>query len=224
MLQAHIEIELEDGALDAYVACPDTSGRHPPILLFGDRGGLTDDLRAMARRLCAHNYFVLVPVLAGAAEARREAAWACLDHIADDPRVDDARVGLLGFGSGGDLAVDLAASRAERIAVAAAYGGRGFGPRAALEIAQKINGFVRIGYPLGAVRPRVGLLETALGVAGVLFDVEIFGGEPDWPGLVDLYARILGAPGSEGASAAGDDPGQVNRALRISGGARLNPR
>lgn len=120
--------------------------------------------------------------------------------------------------------MDLAASRAERIAVAAAYGGRGFGPRAALEIAQKINGFVRIGYPLGVVRPRVGLLETALGVAGVLFDVEIFAGEPDWPGLVDLYGRILGAPASDGTSAAGDDPGQVNRALRISGGARLTPR
>jgi carboxymethylenebutenolidase len=192
MAQAHIEIEVEDGALDAWLACPDGGGRHVPILLFSDRLGLTDSIRAIARRISAHNYFVLAPDLAGrSAEARREAAWACLDHLADDRRVDDARVGALGFGSGADLAVDLAASRSERIAVAAAYGGRGFGPRAALEIAQKINGFVRIGYPLGAARPRVGLLETALTAAGVLFDLEIFDGEPEWQGLLDLYGRIL---------------------------------
>ncbi|PZQ61459.1 MAG: hypothetical protein DI570_12395 [Phenylobacterium zucineum] len=192
MPQSHIEVEFEDGALDAFVACPDAPGRRPPILLFGDRGRLTHEVRARAARLSAHNYFVLAPDLDGRpADARRDAAWACVDHLADDPRVDDVRVGVVGFGSGADLAIDLAAARAERIAVAAAYGGRGLGPRVSSEISHKINGFVRLGYPLGTSSPRVGLLEAALGMAGVLFDTEVYGGEPDWADLVDLLDRIL---------------------------------
>ncbi|MEW5686127.1 MAG: dienelactone hydrolase family protein [Pseudomonadota bacterium] len=195
MPQSHIEVEFDDGALDAFVACPEGTGRRPPILLFGDRGRLTDAVRAQAARLSAHNFFVLAPDLGGRpADARRDAAWACVDHLADDPRVDDVRVAAVGFGSGADLAIDLAAARAERIAVAAAYGGRGFGPRASAEISHKINGFVRLGYPLGTSSPRVGLLEAALGIAGVLFDTEVYGGEPDLTDLVDLLDRTLRSP------------------------------
>lgn len=200
MPQSHIEVEFDDGALDAFVACPEGPGRRPPILLFGDRGKLSETVLAQAKRLSAHNYFVIAPDFAGrSAEARRDVAWACLDHLADEPGVDDTRVAAVGFGSGGDLAVDLAAWRAERIAIAASYGGRGIGPRASAEISQRINGFVRLGYPLGTSSPRIGLLETALSLAGVLFDTEVYGGEPDWAGLVDLLDRTLRAPGPTAA-------------------------
>src|SRR5262245_7480462 len=147
MPEAHIEIELDDGALDAFVACPQGTGRYPPILLLPDRFGVTAAVESRARRLSAHNYFVVAPDLTGrTAEARREGAWACLDYLADERRVDDARVGALGFGSGADLALNLAAWRAERIAVVAAYGGRGVGPRSAQEISSRINGVIRLGY------------------------------------------------------------------------------
>lgn len=202
MPQSLIEVELDDGALDAFVACPDGPGRWAPILMFADGGRVTEEVKAQAKRLSAHNYFVMVPDLSGrSAEARRDAAWACLDHLADARGVDDTRVAAVGFGSGGDVAVDLAALRAERIAVATTYGGRGVGPRAAVEISQKINGFIRIGYPLGASSPRIGLLETALGLAGVLFDTEVYGGEPDWGGLVDLLDRTLRLAGPSPAVA-----------------------
>ena len=92
------------------------------------------------------------------------------------------------------LAIDLAASRAERISLVAAYGARGAGPRACVEISQRINGFVRLGYPLGTSSSRIGLLETALSLAGVLFDTEVYGGDPDWAGLVDLLDRTLHVP------------------------------
>ena len=198
MPEARIELELDDGALDAFVACPDTSGRKPPILLLSGAETPLKSLESRARRLSAHNYFVLSPDLSRlAADDRREAAWACLDYLADDRRVDDTRVGVLGFGSGADLALFLAASRAERIAAVAAYGGKGFSARAALEISQKINGLVRIGYPVEAVSPRAGLLESALNLSGVLFDIEVCGDEPSWPELLDFFTRALAEPVAE---------------------------
>ncbi|WP_197422471.1 MULTISPECIES: dienelactone hydrolase family protein [unclassified Phenylobacterium] len=210
MPEARIELELDEGALDAFVVWPDTPGRKPPILLLsgppdGGHGG-----ESTARRLSAHNYFVIVPDLTGlAADDRREAAWACMDYLADERRVDDSRVGALGFGGGGDMALRLAADRAERIAAAAAYGGRGFSARTALEISQRINGLVRIGYQVGAARRRAGILEAAFSLSGVLFDTEVYEAEPRWPDLLDFFARALVVPPP--APVAGTNP--VHRAL-----------
>jgi pimeloyl-ACP methyl ester carboxylesterase len=149
------------------------------------------------------------------AEDRREDADAWLDHLADARQADDARVGLVGLGAGANLALRLAAWRAERIAAVAAFGARGFGPATAREIAQSINGVVRLGWPLevfpgavsqrggtsrprirsgqsrGATSARIGVLETAFSAAGVDFDVEIRSPEPDWSGLIDLFGRTL---------------------------------
>lgn len=195
MPEARIELEMDDGALDAVVACPDSPGRKAPILLLSRPDGLSAAAESTARRLSAHNYFVLAPDLSGlSADDRREAAWACLDYLADERRVDDARVGVLGFGVGADLALALAAGRAERIAAVAAYGGYGFRARAALEISQKINGIVRIGHAVAAVPARAGVLETALSLSGVLFDVEVYDSEPGWPELLDFFGRALEAP------------------------------
>lgn len=198
MPEARIEIEVEDGVLDAFVACPAGGGPNPPILWLPDRRGVTAEVERRALRLSAHNYFVLAPHLAGrAADDRREAVWAALDHLADTGGVDDTRVGVLGFGGGADLALGLAASRAERIAAVAAYGARGVSPRVAQEMASRINGLVRFGYPFGVVPARVGVLEQALCGAGVDFDIEVCDGEPDWPGLLDLFSRALRPVSSE---------------------------
>ena len=195
MPQARIEIATEDSAVDAFVAAPGIPGRHRPILLLAGREGPSKTTESQAIRLSAHSFFVLAPDLSGlSADDRREAAWAALDHLGDLPQVDDGRVGVLGFGSGADLGLVLAGLRAERIAAVAAYGGRGFGPRTALEISQRINGFVRVGYRVGEIPARAGFLETAFGLAGVLFDTEAYEAEPDWPGVVDLFTRTLAPP------------------------------
>lgn len=211
MPEARIEIEVEDGVVDAFVACPDGAGRRPPILWLPDRRGVTLEVENQARRLSAHNYFVLAPNLSErSAEARREAAWGCLDHLADARGVDDTRVGVLGFGTGGDLALGLAAWRAERIAAVAAFGARGVGPRTAREMASRINGVVHLGFQVGVVPPRVGVLEHALCEAGVDFDIEVFQGEPEWSGLLDLFARALRPPASEAATQAHPRPLNFN--------------
>lgn len=190
--EARIEIAAEDDGLDAFFTCPDASGRRPPIVLLSDRRGLTAAVETRARRLAAHGYAVLAPDWARRPpDDRREDADAWMDHLADDRRVDDTRVAVVGEGAGADLALRLAAWRAERITAVAAYGGRGFGPATAREIAQRINGVVRLGHLLGAAPRRLGVLEPALAAAGVDFEVEIHAGEPDWEGLLDLLARTI---------------------------------
>lgn len=62
---------------------------------------------------------------------------------------------------------------------------------------------IRIGYAVGAVPARAGLLETALSLSGVLFDMEVYDGEPDWPGVIDFFGRVL-APALAADRAAGD--------------------
>lgn len=165
---------------------------------------LTLEVESRAQRPSAHNYFVCAPDLSGLpTEDRREAAAACLDHLADERRVDDTRVGVLGFGSGADVAMTLAAVRAERVAAVAAYAGRALGPRSATEIASRINCVVRLGYTLGVVPQRLGILEGALCATGVDFDIEACQGEPDRGDLLDLFARALtGPPRSACAGAA----------------------
>ena len=97
----------------------------------------------------------------------------------------------MGLGAGANLALRLTAWRAERIAATAAFGGRGFGLVTAREIAQRINGVVRLGCTLGATSARTGILEAALCTAGVDFETEIYRSEPDWSGVIDLFGHTL---------------------------------
>jgi len=145
MPEAHVEIEAEDGCVDAFVVCPDAGQPFAPILLLSDSRGLRPAIEDIARRLAAEGFFVLAPDLfyrTGSsptdAEARHAAVKAVLDpdaqsedfeawlHTLEAERlVDDTRIGLLGYGVGAALALRLAALHAERIAAAAVfYGGR----------------------------------------------------------------------------------------------------
>jgi carboxymethylenebutenolidase len=202
MAEAWIEVAGDDGHLEAFVACPDGAGPAPPVLLLGAPAVSPRAVQQLARRLCAHGYYVLAPDWAGRpAHDRREDAEAWFDHLADDRRTDDARVAVLGFGEGADLALRLAAWRAERIAAVASFGGQGLGAASAADVAQRLNAVIRVGYPIGRPSARIGVLETALALAGVDFEVEIYEDEPDWPSLLDLLARTLSAPRTPGAEA-----------------------
>ena len=58
--EREVEIKTPDGVCDAFFAAPE-SGRHPGVLLWPDAFGLRPATRAMARRLAAEGYAVLVP-------------------------------------------------------------------------------------------------------------------------------------------------------------------
>lgn len=60
VVETDVEIKTPDGVCDAAFICP-KSGAHPGVLLWPDAFGLRPSMRAMARRLAAEGYSVLVP-------------------------------------------------------------------------------------------------------------------------------------------------------------------
>ncbi|MFJ3235616.1 dienelactone hydrolase family protein [Streptomyces sp. NPDC086787] len=56
-----VDIPTEDGVADAYLAHPEGAGPRPAVLFYQDAYGLRPHLRAMADRLAAAGYTVLVP-------------------------------------------------------------------------------------------------------------------------------------------------------------------
>ncbi|MFE7893556.1 dienelactone hydrolase family protein [Streptomyces sp. NPDC057412] len=56
-----VDIPTEDGVADAYLTHPAEGGPHPAVLLYMDAFGLRPRLEAMADRLAAAGYTVLVP-------------------------------------------------------------------------------------------------------------------------------------------------------------------
>lgn len=56
-----VDIRTPDGVADAYVTHPDDGVAHPGVLLIQDGFGLRPSLRAMADRIAAHGYTVLLP-------------------------------------------------------------------------------------------------------------------------------------------------------------------
>ncbi|MFE3188899.1 dienelactone hydrolase family protein [Nocardia sp. NPDC059240] len=56
-----VEITTPDGVADAYVTRPDDGAPHPGVLVIQDGFGLRPSLRALADRIAAHGYTVLLP-------------------------------------------------------------------------------------------------------------------------------------------------------------------
>jgi carboxymethylenebutenolidase len=56
-----VDVRTEDGTADAYLVHPEGGGPHPAVLLFMDAFGPRPGLRAMADRLAAAGYTVLLP-------------------------------------------------------------------------------------------------------------------------------------------------------------------
>jgi carboxymethylenebutenolidase len=229
--EAHIEIEAEEGCIDALAVCPDGEGPWPPVLLLSDSRGLRPAIEAMARRLAAHGVFVLAPNLfyrSGPmldASSRRAAVEAVLDpdaqaedfeawlHALESERlVDDARVGVVGYGVGAALALRLAATHAERIAAAAVFYGGHPSADEAHHLAGCVNAVLHLGYADDGPPP--GALEAALRREGVDFESEVYAGsrgfavadhpryaakaaERHWANLLDLFRRTLGMPNSD---------------------------
>lgn len=56
-----VDIPTADGVADAYLVHPEGAGAHPGVLLYQDAFGVRPHLKAMADRLAAAGYTVLVP-------------------------------------------------------------------------------------------------------------------------------------------------------------------
>ncbi|MFI1912335.1 dienelactone hydrolase family protein [Nocardia sp. NPDC020380] len=56
-----VDVQTPDGVADAYVVYPDDGAAHPGVLVIQDGFGLRPSLRALADRIAAHGYTVLLP-------------------------------------------------------------------------------------------------------------------------------------------------------------------
>jgi carboxymethylenebutenolidase len=110
-----------------YVAWPYGKGKAPGMVVLGDEVGPSSQARTVGRRLAAEGYVAVVPDLSPRdGTARIEAisidVSRALDWFATQPRVQANRVGVIGFGVGGKVALDGATREPRLRAVVMFYG------------------------------------------------------------------------------------------------------
>ncbi|BAN03594.1 putative hydrolase [Ilumatobacter coccineus YM16-304] len=147
--ERHLDLATDDGTMQTYVVHPESGGPHPVVLFLMDAPGKRELLHAMARRIAAHGYFVMLPNLyyrqvdsfeldfsskdslarmselmrgVGNRMVGRDAA-ALLQAAESDVDADAERVGVVGYCMSGPFAVWIAAEYAERVKAAASFYG-----------------------------------------------------------------------------------------------------
>jgi carboxymethylenebutenolidase len=155
MIEKLIEIRTPDGAADGFLIQPEKEGRWPGVLYLTDIGGIRDANRAMASRLTAEGYAVLLPNLFYrngkppifdfpfkirderfmnrmneirgplTPDAMDRDLSAYIDFLVKQPSVSGKAFGAVGFCFSGQMALRAAAARSEQIAAASSFHGGG---------------------------------------------------------------------------------------------------
>jgi carboxymethylenebutenolidase len=133
-------IEVADGdALPAYVALPSSGGSGPGVIVIQEWWGLVPHIKSVADRFAREGFVALAPDLyRGKATAEPDEAAKLLMEMRIDQAAKDlsgtvdqllsmtqttgTRVGVVGFGMGGGLAIKLATIQSEVGAVVSYYG------------------------------------------------------------------------------------------------------
>jgi carboxymethylenebutenolidase len=152
MSDEQITIQTQDGACPAHVLTPAKDGVWPAVIVYMDAGGMRPTLVALAQRLAANGYVVLLPDLfyrygaygpfdpkqvfkqgfrevVGPLMATTDNAKAATDTEALlaylDTRDDVVRgkVGTVGFCMGGGMAITAAGAFPDRVAAAISFHG-----------------------------------------------------------------------------------------------------
>lgn len=141
MIEHHLDIPTDDGAMNSFVVHPDEGGPFPVVLFFMDAPGKREELHDMARRLAAVGYFVVLPNL----YYRRTRDWvlkerteplmaemfalmatldrrttrcdtaALLRHVDAQAAADASRVGAVGYCMSGPIVMWAAADFPDRL-------------------------------------------------------------------------------------------------------------
>ena len=141
MIEQHIDITTEDGAMNSFVVHPEEGGPFPVLLFYMDAPGKREELHDMARRLASVGYFVVLPNLYYRRtrdfwlKERTEPAMAVMfEHMASlnaattecdtrallrfvdaQPQADAARIGAVGYCMSGPFVMWAAAAFPERL-------------------------------------------------------------------------------------------------------------
>jgi carboxymethylenebutenolidase len=151
MIEQHLDIATDDGAMNSFVVHPEEGGPHPVVLFYMDAPGKREELHDMARRLASVGYYVVLPnlyyrrtrefelkertpeamkpmfelmdSLSNAMTVRDTAAM--LQFVDAQPEADARRVGAVGYCMSGPFVFAAAAAFPERIAaIASVHGAR----------------------------------------------------------------------------------------------------
>ena len=148
MIEKHLDILTEDGAMNSFVVYPEEGGPFPLVLFYMDAPGKREELHDMARRIAAVGYYVMLPNLYYRKtreftlvrdEAGMAGMFKLMDHLANalvvrdtgamlrfadaQPQADASRVGAVGYCMSGPFVMAAAAAFPERIkGIAAIHG------------------------------------------------------------------------------------------------------
>ena len=141
MIEHHLDLATDDGAMNTFVVHPEEGGPFPVVLFFMDAPGKREELHDMARRIAAVGYYVVLPNLyyrrsrdfqlaerTAPAMAHMFSLMATLDATTTDcdtramlrfvdaqPEADATRVGAVGYCMSGPFVVWAAAVHPERL-------------------------------------------------------------------------------------------------------------
>jgi len=151
MIEERVEIRTADGTADGFLYRPGDGSRRPGVIHLTDIGGIRPSQKAMASRLAAAGYTVLMPNLfyrfgpppvidfsAGfeSEEAKKRMAelkgpltpealesdtGAYVDWLAGHDGVSEGGIGVVGYCFAGGVALRTAAARPDRVAAAASF-------------------------------------------------------------------------------------------------------
>jgi len=142
-----VRLTAGDTDLEGYLAAPAGDGRRAGVLVLHDWAGMTDHVRVRAEMLARLGYVALAGdvfgpenqpadqdesqrlagMLYGDVALFRERVLANLDALRADPRVDPARVVVMGYCLGGSGALEAARAGADVAGVVSFHGGLGTG-------------------------------------------------------------------------------------------------
>lgn len=165
-----LTLDTADGPMHAYRATPEGTRRLPALLVLQEAFGVNHHIKNVCQRLADHGYIALAPELFHRTGHGVELGYTDMSQVMPhfsrltnsgiemdvaaglaalraDPRVDESRVGVIGFCVGG-FATFLAAERTDAAAFVAFYGGGVLRARPGIALEPLIEDANRIRKPI----------------------------------------------------------------------------
>lgn len=168
MIERHLDLVTDDGAMNTFVVHPDEDGPFPVVFFYMDAPGKREELHDMARRIASVGYYVVLPNLYYRWEREfdlitmpngetRERMFelmhglsdrmvagdttTMLAHVDADPNADATHIGTVGYCMSGPFSFAMAGTFPDRIQCAASvYGVRLYGENSPAHLADQVQG------------------------------------------------------------------------------------
>ncbi len=168
MIERHLDLVTDDGAMNTFVVHPDEGGPFPVVFFYMDAPGKREELHDMARRIATVGYYVVLPnlyyrwirefdlitmpngetreqmfeLMHGLSDRMVERdTTTMLAHVDADPNADASRIGTVGYCMSGPFSFAMAGTFPDRIQCAASvYGVRLFGENSPAHLAEHVQG------------------------------------------------------------------------------------